>query len=172
MKNKMFLKKCVSAQLVMALMAGLVGSSLSGLFVKPKEVEAAQVEYNKTNLEYNIIPEAITSNSNAMNRYVLNNGGLNVNDGFVKVKSDYCDGPNTLSKSKISHSSDDYNFKAYYHWDYGGLKSTRADLFKSGQLDLRFEAGIIADKHSSFEYHWSHYGTILSCCVICSLWNK
>ena len=156
MKKKKVLKRCISVQLIAAMMAGLVGSSLTGIFVKPQEVEAAiTVEYNKSSMGYNIIPEAITSTASAMKDYVLKDGGLNVNDGFVRVLNTYSSSPETLSKQKIYHSSDDYRFKAYYHWDFGGLKSTRADLFNSGQLDLRYEAGIIADKHGNINYHWS-----------------
>ncbi len=162
MKKKSILKRCISIQLIMAMTAGLVGSSLTGIFVKPQEVEAAiNVEYSKEKNNFNIIPAVVKDNSGVMNKYVRKNGGLNINDGFVLIKDDRCDGDSPLTMSKISHSSDDYGFDGWYHWYYGDLRNV--DLYKNGELELNFQAEIIADKHSSFWHHWKKkwdYGKI------------
>ena len=71
MKKKFIVKRTTSLALSLALVAGLVGSSLTGLFA-PKGVSAAElVDYKPAKLGVNVLPRSATDNSTFMKKYVL-----------------------------------------------------------------------------------------------------
>ncbi|MBQ2981119.1 MAG: hypothetical protein IJD58_03225 [Lachnospiraceae bacterium] len=160
MKKKFIVKRTTSIALSLALVAGLVGSSLAGLFA-PKGVSAAElVDYKPAKLGVNVLPRSATDNSTFMKKYVLTSGtNMNVNDMFKLVSWKNIDDGirmskgNGLTRSKLMHE-DNKNWYADYTWTFSSSQSTLKELMGDGQIRLTYDGNLTSDHHWNFWSHW------------------
>ena len=160
MKKKFIVKRTTSLALSLALVAGLVGSSLTGLFA-PKGVSAAElVDYKPAKLGANVIPQSAADNSTFMSKYVLTSGtNMNVNDMFKLTSWKNIDNGikmskgNGLTRSKLMHE-DNKNWYADYVWMFSSSQSNLKELMKSGQIKLTYDGNLTSDHHWNFWSHW------------------